>query len=63
MGSSGINWLIASNRIFNQAGGRLVLHSLPPMVRNALQLMRMSLILNIANDEAAARAMALGEGK
>jgi anti-anti-sigma factor len=63
IGSSGIGMLLMSHKLFNQAGGRLVLHSLPPMVSNALQLMKMSLVLHIAKDEQSARALALGEAK
>jgi anti-anti-sigma factor len=61
--SSGISWLIACHKHFLKAGGKLVLHSIPPMVYQALQWLRMPLILHLADDEPTARALALGEKK
>ena len=58
--SSGISWLLVTHKSFKDAGGRLVLHSVPPMVDQVLRLMKLSLVLNIAADEAAARAMVSG---
>jgi anti-anti-sigma factor len=61
--SSGISWLIVCHKHFEKAGGRLVLYSIPPMVYQALQWLRMPLILHLAEDETSARALALGEKK
>jgi anti-anti-sigma factor len=58
--SSGVSWLIVCHRQFEQAGGTLVLYAVPPQVAQVLQLLRLSTILNIAADEAAARALARG---
>jgi len=57
--SSGIGWLIVHHKHFRQAGGRLVLHSVPARVNEVFQTLRLSLVLNIAEDEQAARARAL----
>jgi anti-anti-sigma factor len=60
--SSGISWLLIRHKHFLQAGGRLVLHSVPPLVDQVLRLLKMYLVLNIAADEAAALAL-VSEGK
>jgi stage II sporulation protein AA (anti-sigma F factor antagonist) len=59
--SSGVGWLMGRHKQFLSEGGRLVLHSIPPMVSQVLHLLRMSLILHMAADEPAAVAMAAGE--
>jgi anti-anti-sigma factor len=61
--SSGVSWLMGRHKAFAQAGGRLVLYSIPPMVSQVLHLLRMSMVLDMANDEAAARSLALGGSK
>ena len=60
---SGISWLIVCHKNFLKNGGKLVLHTIPPMVYQALQWLRMPLILHLADDENTARALALGEKK
>src|SRR5262245_2037329 len=61
--SSGVSWLLVLHKHFAQAGGNLVLHTVPPAVNQVLQLLRMNLVLRIAPDEKAARALAQGEKK
>lgn len=56
--SSGISWLIATHQRFDHGGGMLVLHSLPPRVRSVLQFCKIDGVLNVAEDEEAARGMA-----
>jgi anti-anti-sigma factor len=56
--SAGIGWLLRSHHRFRQAGGRLVIHSVPPRVDNVFQMLRMPAVLNLARDERAARAAA-----
>jgi anti-sigma B factor antagonist len=58
--SSGISWLLICHKHFVQAGGKLVIHSVPPLVDQVLQLLRLPLILSIAADEKSARALAAG---
>jgi stage II sporulation protein AA (anti-sigma F factor antagonist) len=58
--SSGVGWLMGRHKHFLKNGGRLVLYAIPPMVSQVLHLLRMSLILHMATDETAARALAAG---
>ncbi len=44
-----------------EAGGILVLHSVPPSIMAILKLLHMDRYLNIVEDEFTARALALGE--
>jgi stage II sporulation protein AA (anti-sigma F factor antagonist) len=59
--SSGVGWLMGRHKQFLSEGGRLVLHSIPPMVSQVLHLLRMSLILHMAADESAALVLAAGD--
>jgi anti-anti-sigma factor len=59
--SSGVGWLIGSHKHFEDGGGRLVVHSAPPLVDQVLQLLSMPKVLHIAADETKARHLALGE--
>jgi anti-anti-sigma factor len=61
--SAGVGWLVINHKRFVVAGGRLVVHSLAPMVHQILKLLQMSKILNLALDDAAAQAVALGDKK
>jgi anti-anti-sigma factor len=56
--SAGVGWLILLHKHFEEAGGRLVVHSLPPQVRHAFDLLGLRAHLDIADDEAQARALA-----
>jgi len=58
--SSGISWLLVAHKHFVQGGGKLVLHSAPPLVEQVLRLLKMQLVLNLAADEASARALLEG---
>ena len=50
--SSGVSWLLSSHKQFERSGGRLVLHSIPPMVLQVLRLLKLTTLLNIATNEA-----------
>jgi anti-anti-sigma factor len=56
--SSGIGWMIVCQKHFVQAGGKLVFHSAPPLVQQVFDLLQLQRVLNVAADEAAARALA-----
>lgn len=56
--SSGVGWLIKWHQRFKKAGGVFVIHSAPPMIRNMLKLLQLDKILELAEDEAAARQLA-----
>jgi anti-anti-sigma factor len=60
--SSGIGWLIIAHRQFQTEGGWLILHDVPAAIASVLQFMRLHAFVTIADDEAAARALALGGG-
>jgi anti-anti-sigma factor len=59
--SSGVGWLMGRNKQFRQSGGRLIVHSIPPIVSQVLQLLRMGMVLELAADEATALARVTGE--
>ncbi len=58
--SSGISWLLICHKHFTQGGGQFVVHSVPPLVSQVLQFVRLPSIMHFAADEASARALALG---
>ena len=58
--SSGVSWLLESNKRFKNHGGIMVLHSATPLTAQFFRLMRMELALNIEPNEAAARQKANG---
>lgn len=58
--SRGVGWLLHCHRRFQEAGGSLILHSIPPMVENVFQLLKMQLIFKMASDETTAEQMAAG---
>jgi anti-anti-sigma factor len=57
--SSGIGWLLGCHKRFTAAGGRLILHSLPPMVEQVIRMLRLDNLLTIKRDQPAALALAL----
>ncbi len=59
--SSGISWLLVRHKRFREADGKLVIHSVPPMVRQVLEMLRLNLVLHLTDDEPAAVALANGE--
>ncbi len=59
--SSGISWLLASLRKFRENGGKLVLHSIPPNVRDVIRVLNLHKTFTIANSAAEAQQVARGE--
>lgn len=57
--SAGIGWLVMCHKRFRDAGGCLVIHSIPPMVYHVFSLLGLVDVLNIAADETNAQARAL----
>jgi anti-anti-sigma factor len=45
--SAGVGWLVKAHKRFQEAGGRLEIHSISPMVMQILKLLRMPEVLNI----------------
>jgi anti-anti-sigma factor len=60
--SSGISWLVVLHGEFLKAGGRLIVHSIPPRVREMFDLLRLSTLLHLAGDEEAQPLSAGGKG-
>ena len=55
--SSGIGWLLSSQKKFRTSGGTLVLYSLSPFARDVMKILNMQLVFKMAEDEAAARRL------
>lgn len=49
--SSGIGWLLATDKKIRDAGGRLVLHSVPLDIQHVFGLMKLNAVLKIAKDK------------
>ncbi len=49
--TSGLCWLVGSQKRFHQAGGKLVLTGVPPVVLDVLDFLRLTPMLHIATDE------------
>jgi anti-anti-sigma factor len=60
MDSSGIGWLLKCHKRAREAGGRFVVHSLPPGVMDVMKMMRLDKVLHIAENEPASRSMLEG---
>jgi anti-anti-sigma factor len=58
--SSGVGWLMKQNKQFRAAGGRMIIHSIPPMVSQVLHLLNMGRVLELASDEANALGRVTG---
>ncbi len=60
--SSGIGWLLAVDKQIREAGGDLVIHSVPLDIQHVFNLMKLGKILKIAKDaHAAAQLIQPGE--
>lgn len=55
--SSGVDWLLSCQKRFQKHGGKLVLCSPAPVTQQFLKMMRLDLVLTVASDEAAGRAL------
>ena len=51
LNSNGLGWLLTCNKQCCEAGGRLILHSLPSMALNVVKMMRLNQVLTVAADE------------
>jgi anti-anti-sigma factor len=58
--SSAIGWLIATNKAFREANGRLALHDVPPNVRQLLDMLQVGRVITIAPGANEAREYVLG---
>jgi anti-anti-sigma factor len=53
--SSAIGWLMSSHKVFKDNGGALVMYNVQPAVRQLLDILKLSKVIVIAENEAAAR--------
>lgn len=58
--SSGVSWLLGAHKQFERNGGRLILHSVSPMVLQVLMLLKLTAILTVVADEREALQLAQG---
>lgn len=58
--STGLGWLLKCNKTFREAGGILVIHSIPPVVLDIISVMRLSQVLKLSDDEESALASIQG---
>ncbi|PHS17681.1 MAG: hypothetical protein COA78_02855 [Blastopirellula sp.] len=56
--SSGIGWLLNCHKRFGDGGGRLIIHSLPPIVANVFKLMRLETVFSMSDNEETAERLA-----
>lgn len=59
--SSGIGWLLATDKKIRNAGGTLILHTVPIDVQHVFGLMKLHKVLTIAKDHNEAQARVSGE--
>jgi anti-anti-sigma factor len=60
--SSGVGWLVKHHKLANEANGKFILHSVPPQVQSIFKLLHLQTILNVVEDEKAAKAMSQAQG-
>jgi anti-anti-sigma factor len=58
--STAIGWLISCHKEFKNKGGVFVVHSVQPAVKQVLDLLKIGKVVPIVENEAAARAFAIG---
>jgi anti-anti-sigma factor len=56
--SAAIGWLIATHKEFKASGGKFIVHSVRPPVRQVLDLLKVGKIVTLADSEDAARKAA-----
>jgi anti-anti-sigma factor len=60
--STGVEWLLNAHQRFSKEGGLLILHSPNPASKQLLKVMRMDLVLHLADDEEQALQLATKQG-
>ena len=54
--STGVSWLLTCHKKCREAGGKMIIHSLNPLVKQVLQVLRLDRVLHIAENAEKARA-------
>ena len=57
LNSHGVGWLLRTHKLCAEAGGRLVIHSVPALAKNVLRMMRLTELLNLADNVQKGMAM------
>ncbi len=58
--TGGISWLLKCHKLAREAKGMVVLHSIPPLVRQTLQILQLDRVFTLAKDLPTARRIAAG---
>lgn len=61
--SAGLGWLLMQHKRFCDAGGRLVIHSLPYTMMEILKVIRLDQVLNVAENRAGATKLVQGAAR
>lgn len=61
--SSAVGWLIGTQKAFKEAGGVIVVHSMPPSVKQIFDLLKIGRVIPLVADESEARELAIGGGR
>jgi anti-anti-sigma factor len=56
-----IGWLLTSHKKFRDQGGKLVIHSLQPVASNAITLLRLNSVFQLAGDKEKALELVKGD--
>jgi len=56
--SAGVSWLLVTHKRCREQQGRFVLHSVPDLIMNVIKVLRLNLVFDLADDEAAAEKLA-----
>jgi anti-sigma B factor antagonist len=59
--SLGVGWLLRCHKRCREAGGKLVVHNVPPLTMQVLRVLQLERVLFLAPNEAAAETMAKGD--
>ena len=54
--STGVSWLLTCHKKCRETGGKLVLHSITPLVKQVLGVLRLDRVLHVAESAEQARA-------
>jgi anti-sigma B factor antagonist len=54
--STGVSWLLTCHKKCRQSGGKLVLHSINPLVKQVLGVLKLDQVLHLAENAEQARA-------
>ena len=58
--SAGMSWLVVQHKRVCDAGGKFAVHSVPFTILETLKVMRLDLVLNVANNESEALKLVQG---